>query len=195
MYSGLCCSTDDNIYGFSACAFSQYSELLNKLYCQLAKTSPVEVLVSKEPPVGAVLRATAVYKKTEHVAEVVRRCPHHQNEDGKGNVSVKNWLECTVEECLSLLEESYCEHKHSEVILNFFSKLFSFSCGAPKPLDKSRRESKSSVLRGCSHQKTKCDGALRATTGTTATLGLSEGGTFPLFTHSHFLKSYKHFFM
>lgn len=70
------------------CAFSQYSELLNKLYCQLAKTSPVEVVVSKEPPVGAVLRATAVYKKTEHVAEVVRRCPHHQNEDGKENESV-----------------------------------------------------------------------------------------------------------
>lgn len=124
MYSGLCCSTDDNVYGFSPCAFSQYSELLNKLYCQLAKTSPVEVLVSKEPPVGAVLRATAVYKKTEHVAEVVRRCPHHQNEDGKGNVSVKNCLECTVEECLSLLEESYCEHKHSEVILNFFLNCF-----------------------------------------------------------------------
>lgn len=60
---------------------STYSELLNKLYCQLAKTTPIEVLVSKEPPVGAVLRATAVYKKTEHIAEVVRRCPHHQNED------------------------------------------------------------------------------------------------------------------
>ncbi|XP_076015793.1 cellular tumor antigen p53 [Genypterus blacodes] len=60
---------------------STYSEQLNKLYCQLAKTSPIEVLVSKEPPQGAVLRATAVYKKTEHVADVVRRCPHHQNED------------------------------------------------------------------------------------------------------------------
>lgn len=69
---------------------SQYSEILNKLYCQLAKTSPIEVLVSKEPPVGAVIRATAVYKKTEHVAEVVRRCPHHQTEDCKENISFKN---------------------------------------------------------------------------------------------------------
>ncbi|KAJ0006602.1 hypothetical protein NQD34_013875 [Periophthalmus magnuspinnatus] len=60
---------------------STYSESLNKLYCQLAKTSPVEVLVAKEPPLGSVLRATAVYKKAEHVADVVRRCPHHQNED------------------------------------------------------------------------------------------------------------------
>lgn len=63
----------------------QYSEILNKLYCQLAKTSLVEVLLGKNPPIGAVLRATAIYKKTEHVAEVVRRCPHHQNEDGKRN--------------------------------------------------------------------------------------------------------------
>lgn len=56
--------------------------MLNKLYCQLAKTTPVEILVSKEPPAGAILKAMAVYKKTEHVADVVRRCPHHQNQDG-----------------------------------------------------------------------------------------------------------------
>ncbi|KAM3590144.1 uncharacterized protein V6R79_004472 [Siganus canaliculatus] len=60
---------------------STFSEVLNKLYCQISKTTPIEVLVGAEPPAGAVLRATAVYKKTEHVAEVVRRCPHHQNED------------------------------------------------------------------------------------------------------------------
>lgn len=80
----------------SPCAFLQFSELLNKLYCQLAKTSPVEVLVSKIPPQGAVFRATAVYKKTEHVADVVRRCPHHQKEDGKKHVSVKDFLLCTM---------------------------------------------------------------------------------------------------
>ncbi|XP_062850185.1 cellular tumor antigen p53-like [Trichomycterus rosablanca] len=58
---------------------STYSTTLNKLYCQLAKTCPVNVLVEKEPPHGAILRATAIYKKPEHVSVVVMRCPHHQN--------------------------------------------------------------------------------------------------------------------
>uniref|UniRef100_A0A1A8EPU0 Cellular tumor antigen p53 n=1 Tax=Nothobranchius korthausae TaxID=1143690 RepID=A0A1A8EPU0_9TELE len=66
---------------------STFSEQLNKLFCQLAKTTPVEVLVSREPPQNAVIRATAVYKKSEHVAEAVRRCPHHQNSDSSDNKS------------------------------------------------------------------------------------------------------------
>ncbi|XP_062305543.1 cellular tumor antigen p53-like [Osmerus eperlanus] len=64
--------------GIAKSVTSTFSQQLNKLYCQLAKTCPIEVLVAVEPPQGAILRATAVYKKAEHVAEVVRRCPHHQ---------------------------------------------------------------------------------------------------------------------
>ncbi|XP_056882161.1 cellular tumor antigen p53 isoform X3 [Takifugu flavidus] len=80
-------SADHNMHVSSLSALPQYSEILNKLYCQLAKTSLVEVLLIKKPPAGAVLRATAIYKKIEHVADVVRRCPHHQNEDSAAHRS------------------------------------------------------------------------------------------------------------
>lgn len=56
----------------------QYSTDLKKLYCQIAKTCPIQIKVMTPPPQGAVIRAMPVYKKAEHVTEVVKRCPNHE---------------------------------------------------------------------------------------------------------------------
>uniref|UniRef100_A0A8B9T7M2 Tumor protein 63 (p63) n=1 Tax=Anas platyrhynchos TaxID=8839 RepID=A0A8B9T7M2_ANAPL len=55
-----------------------YSTELKKLYCQIAKTCPIQIKVLTPPPQGAVIRAMPVYKKAEHVTEVVKRCPNHE---------------------------------------------------------------------------------------------------------------------
>ncbi|XP_014837220.1 PREDICTED: tumor protein 63 isoform X2 [Poecilia mexicana] len=55
-----------------------YSTDLKKLYCQIAKTCPIQIKVLTPPPQGAVIRAMPVYKKAEHVTEVVKRCPNHE---------------------------------------------------------------------------------------------------------------------
>ncbi|XP_051996983.1 tumor protein 63-like isoform X4 [Xyrauchen texanus] len=55
-----------------------YSTELKKLYCQIAKTCPIQIKVLTNPPQGSVIRAMPVYKKAEHVTEVVKRCPNHE---------------------------------------------------------------------------------------------------------------------
>ncbi|XP_008066927.1 tumor protein p73 isoform X3 [Carlito syrichta] len=55
-----------------------YSPMLKKLYCQIAKTCPIQIKVSTPPPPGTAIRAMPVYKKAEHVTDIVKRCPNHE---------------------------------------------------------------------------------------------------------------------
>nr|KAF6476654.1 tumor protein p63 [Rousettus aegyptiacus] len=71
-----------------------YSTELKKLYCQIAKTCPIQIKVMTPPPQGAVIRAMPVYKKAEHVTEVVKRCPNHElsREFNEGQVAPPSHL-------------------------------------------------------------------------------------------------------
>ncbi|OXB75632.1 UNVERIFIED_CONTAM: hypothetical protein H355_001276 [Colinus virginianus] len=77
---GLCLTCEfcplQHAYPVAFC--KQYSTELKKLYCQIAKTCPIQIKVMTPPPQGAVIRAMPVYKKAEHVTEVVKRCPNHE---------------------------------------------------------------------------------------------------------------------
>ncbi|KAL4631479.1 cellular tumor antigen p53-like [Arapaima gigas] len=94
-----------------------YSPDLNKLYCQLGKTCPVEIRVDQSPPVGAVLRATAVYKSLEHRAVVVRRCPHHENvaENSEGLAPRSHLIQVEGSQRAQYMEDKTTE-RHSVVV-------------------------------------------------------------------------------
>ncbi|CAB1314402.1 unnamed protein product [Coregonus sp. 'balchen'] len=71
------CVVDDKSFSEET-SIPAYSTELKKLYCQIAKTCPIQIKVLTNPPQGAVIRAMPVYKKAEHVTEVVKRCPNHE---------------------------------------------------------------------------------------------------------------------
>nr|CAB3267269.1 tumor protein 63 isoform b [Phallusia mammillata] len=58
-----------------------YSHQLNKLFVKMNVTCPVRFKCSRPPPMNSVIRAVAVFKRPEHVTDVVTRCPNHRIPD------------------------------------------------------------------------------------------------------------------
>lgn len=77
-----------DLFKISSPIFSfQYSHSLNKLFVKMNVTCPIRFKCDTLPPSGSVIRAIPVYKRPEHVTEVVTRCPNHKiPDDSKFNI-------------------------------------------------------------------------------------------------------------
>ncbi|XP_075928980.1 tumor protein 63-like isoform X4 [Petromyzon marinus] len=120
-----------------------YSPDLKKLYCQIAKTCPIQfkVVSVPPPPAGCVLRAMPVYKKAEHVTEVVKRCPNHElgrdfNEAGQTappshliRVEGNNHAQYT-EDAVSGRQSVVVPYDSPQVGTEFTTVLYNFMCNS-----------------------------------------------------------------
>ncbi|CAG6021260.1 unnamed protein product, partial [Menidia menidia] len=117
-----------------------YSPLLKKLYCQIAKTCPIQIKLSSSPPHGSIIRAMPVYKKAEHVTEVVKRCPNHELgrdfNDGQAApashlIRVEgNNLSQYVDDPVTGRQSVYVPYETPQVGTEFTTILYNFMCNS-----------------------------------------------------------------
>ena len=62
-----------------------YSSSSNKLFVRMGVSVPLRFRCTSRAPAGSYIRAMPVYARAEDAAEVVRRCPNHQNPTDPSN--------------------------------------------------------------------------------------------------------------
>ena len=60
--------------------------MLKKLFVDKDKPCPIQFKTTKPPPPNSYIRAMPIFKKPEHIQQVVKRCPNHAScvQNGKG---------------------------------------------------------------------------------------------------------------
>nr|XP_018672000.1 transcription factor protein isoform X3 [Ciona intestinalis] len=58
-----------------------YSPIINKLFVKMNVTCPIKFKCARPPPNGCVVRVMPVFKRPEHVTDIVTRCPNHKIPD------------------------------------------------------------------------------------------------------------------
>lgn len=140
----------------------QYSTDLKKLYCQIAKTCPIQIKVLTNPPQGAVIRAMPVYKKAEHVTEVVKRCPNHElsREFNDGQFCLIYLCFKQIFARFTLVNSVCCRHLMTQLVCSA-----SRSDSSSEPPDPCGGKQSCPVCGGLHHWKTERISSLRTSPG------------------------------
>ncbi|XP_064603966.1 cellular tumor antigen p53-like [Liolophura sinensis] len=113
-----------------------YSPMFKKLYVRMASSCPVQFKTLHPPPAGTSIRAMAVFAKSEHVQDVVRRCPNHATckEYNENHPAPSHFLRCEhkyaqyVDDRLSGRQSVIIPHEAAQAGSDWVVNLFQFMC-------------------------------------------------------------------
>ncbi|XP_070561058.1 tumor protein 63-like isoform X3 [Ptychodera flava] len=129
-------SLSNSMSSSSKSATWTYSEMLKKLYVRMGVTCPIKFKTRTQPPPGSIIRAMPVFKRPEHVKEVVKRCPNHSSakEHNERHPAPSHLVRC--ENVQAMYTEDPTTGRQSVIVpcenpqvgTEFFTCLYSFMC-------------------------------------------------------------------
>nr|XP_006815088.1 PREDICTED: p63-like transcription factor isoform X2 [Saccoglossus kowalevskii] len=113
-----------------------YSDLVKKLYVRMGVTCPIKFKTHTRPPPGSIIRAMPVFKRPEHVKEVVKRCPNHAStkENNEGHPAPAHLLRCEnvqaqyAEDHTTGRQSVVVPYENPQVGTEYITCLYAFMC-------------------------------------------------------------------